>query len=78
MERMDIYMCRPLEGLRVPILVTTAAEDDGIPSEAEIDQAFRHLKMGIVGGPSPCVRMIKIGGCTRPISIRTWCGDGVG
>ena len=32
-ERAEFYRCRPPEGIRVPILVTPVAVEDGIPGE---------------------------------------------
>ena len=33
-ERAELYMCRPPEGIRFPILVTPVAVEDGIREEA--------------------------------------------
>ena len=66
MERVELYRCRPLEGLQVPILVITAAVDNGITSEAEIKQAVRDLKKGIADGLSSITQR---GGCGSP------CGE---
>ena len=49
-ERADIYRYRPPAGLRVPITVTPAEADDGVPEEAKIEQAVRGLKGGREGG----------------------------
>ena len=49
-ERADIYICRPLEGMRVPLMVQSAEVDDGIPLELEIELAVRSLKGGRAGG----------------------------
>ena len=38
-KRAELYMCRPPEGLRVPILVTLTAIGDGIPEGDEVAQA---------------------------------------
>ena len=44
MERAELYRCRLLEGLCLPLLVGPAEVDDGITSEAEIDSEMRGLK----------------------------------
>ena len=51
-ERAELYMCIPHEVPQVPILVTPAAVEDGIPQEAEEEQTVRVLKRGRDGGPS--------------------------
>ena len=51
-ERAELYRCWPTEGLRVPLLVRQADIEDGIPTEAEVVEAVRGLKVDIVGGPS--------------------------
>ena len=51
-ERVEIYRCRPPEGLRVTILVLPAAVEDRIPGEEEMAQAVRILKRCRSGGPS--------------------------
>ena len=43
-ERTDIYRCRPPEGLQVPIMVTLAEVDYGIPEGEEIERAVKGLK----------------------------------
>ena len=51
-KRAEIYRCRPPEGIRVPILIMTAAVEDGIPGGEEVEQAVRNLKRVISGGLS--------------------------
>ena len=51
-ERLEIYRCRPPEGLRFPILVTPAAVENGILGEEEVAQAVRIFKRGRDGAPS--------------------------
>ena len=49
-ERAELYMCRPPEGLWVPIMLTLEAVEDGIPAEEEVVQAVRRLRRGRDGG----------------------------
>ena len=51
-ERVELYMCRLPEGLRVSLLVLQAYIEDGIPTEAEVAESVRGLKGGSVGVPS--------------------------
>ena len=51
-ERLEIYRCRPPEGLRFHILVTLAAVENGILGEEEVAQAVRIFKRGRAGVPS--------------------------
>ena len=50
-ERAELCRCRPLEGLRVPLLVKQAAIEDGTPMEAEVAEEVRGMKGGRAGGP---------------------------
>ena len=50
-ERSELYRCRPLEVLRVPLLVRQVGIEDGIPTEAELAEVARELKGGRSGGP---------------------------
>ena len=36
MKRSELYSCRPPEGLQVPIMVTLAEVEDGVPGKAEV------------------------------------------
>ena len=51
-ERAELYRLWPPARLQVPILVHSAAVNDEIPEEAEIEMAVRGLKGGKEGGPS--------------------------
>ena len=51
-ESVEIYRCRPPEGLWVPILVILAAVDNVILLGAYIEQALRDLKGGRAVGMS--------------------------
>ena len=51
-EQTELYRFRPLEGLRVPLLVLQANIKDGIPMEAEVAEEVRGLKGGRLGVPS--------------------------
>ena len=51
MERAELYMCRPPEGLKVPILVRNTDIKDGIPMEAEVAEAVWGLKGSRAEGP---------------------------
>ena len=63
-ERADIYICRPLEGMRVPLMVQSAEVDDGIPLEVDIELAVQVLKRGRTGGIlSMCAEDLK--GCPQ-------------
>ena len=48
-ERVDLYRCRPPEGICVPITVITEKVDNVFPEEADIEQAVRGLKRGRSG-----------------------------
>ena len=50
-KRVDLFRCRPPEGLRVPILVTLVVVEYGIPGEEEVTQAVPSLKICRSGGP---------------------------
>ena len=50
--RVELYICRTLKRLKVPILVQMAAVNDEVPTEAEVDLSVRELKGGRAGGPS--------------------------
>ena len=52
MERVELYRCRPPEGLQVPLLVRQSNIEDGMPTEAEVAEAVRVLKGGRAGGLS--------------------------
>ena len=52
MERVELYRCRPPEGLQVPLLVQKSDIEDDIPTEAEVASAVRILNGGRSGGPS--------------------------
>ena len=43
-DRVELYVCSPLEGLWVPLLVRPAEVDDVIPIEAEIELAVWDMK----------------------------------
>ena len=49
-ERAELYMWRPPEGLRVPLLVRESDIEDGISTEAEVAAAVRGLKGGRAEG----------------------------
>ena len=52
-ERVELYRCRPPEGLRVNILVTPAAVEDRIPGEEEVVQlvwSFNRGRSGVLLG----------------------------
>ena len=49
---MELYRCRPPEGIQVPILVTSVAVEDGIPGEDEVVQVVQSLKRVRAGSPS--------------------------
>ena len=48
----ELYRCRSPEGLKVPLLVRKADNEDGIPTGAEVADAVWGLKGGRAGGPS--------------------------
>ena len=52
MEKADLYICRPLEGLRVILLVQPAEFYNGAPPESYIEAAVQGLKGGRAGIPS--------------------------
>ena len=52
MERVELYRCRPPEGLQVPLLVRQSNIEDGMPTEAEVAEAVRVLKGVRAGGLS--------------------------
>ena len=56
-ERAELYMCRPPEGLRVPILVRQSVIEDDIPTEDEVRQS-----RGPVGNVSRGVEEVDTGG----------------
>ena len=45
-DRAEPYSCRPLEGLKVPILVQQSDIKDDIPTEAEVETAVKGIKGG--------------------------------
>ena len=51
-ERLELYMLIPPEGLQMPILVTPAEVEDVFPEETDIAQAVRGLKEERVVGLS--------------------------
>ena len=51
-KREDLYRCRQPEGIQVPILVTPAGVEEGIPGKEEVAQAVRSLKRARAGVPS--------------------------
>ena len=71
-ERLELYRCKPPEGLRVPILVSPTKVEDGVPEEAEIAQAVRGIKeRGGVGGPAGMRVETLRDSCGRPRGRRT-------
>ena len=49
-EREELYICRLMEGLRVPLLVQPVYIEDGVPTESDIAVKVRVLKGGRSGG----------------------------
>ena len=49
-ERAELYRSRPLEGLKVPLLVQKVDIKDGIPTEAEVVEEVQGLKGDRSGG----------------------------
>ena len=58
-------MCRPPEGLRVPLLVRQSDIKYGIPTEAEVAAAVRGLNGGRGGVPS----------VMRTEDLKIWLGE---
>ena len=50
-ERAELYMCRPPEGLMFPLLVRQTDIEDGIKMEAGMAEAVRGMKGGKVEVP---------------------------
>ena len=50
-DRLELYRCRPSEGLRVPMLVHQSYIGYGTPTEAEVETAVNGRKGIISGGP---------------------------
>ena len=63
-EREDLYMCRPPEGLKVPQLLRKSDIKGGILTEAEVDEAVWGRTGGRAGGPSG-MRAEDLKGCLR-------------
>ena len=63
-DRAELYICSPLEGMWVPLMVQLAEVDDGIPLEVDIELAVQVLKRGRTGGIlSMCTEDLK--GCPQ-------------
>ena len=58
-------MCRPPEGLRVPLLVRQSDIKYGIPTEAEVAEAVRGMNVGRGGVPLGM----------RTEDLRRWLGE---
>ena len=48
--RVELYRCRPTEGLRVSLLVRQDDIEDGIPTEEEVVASLRGMMGGRAGG----------------------------
>ena len=49
-DRAELYRCRPLVRIKVPILVQPVAVNNDIPAEEEIELAVWGMKCGRAGG----------------------------
>ena len=62
MYREELYICRPPEGLWVPLLVQQVEVDDRMPLEEEIELAVRGMKgRRVRGGHQACTRNLRGG-----------------
>ena len=70
-ERVELYRSRPLEGLKVPLLVQKADIEDRKPTVAEVVEAVQGLKGGRAGGTSG-IMAEDLKGCMREATCRKY------